>query len=214
MSEADAAPSKVTLVAIVGGSASGKTRLAYAIAEHVPGAYVIKEDDYYLDATLLADFDPDTFNFDEPASKDHALLVRHLKALKAGQGVDIPQYDFATHGRMAQTRHCEPAPLIIVEGLHAVATPELAALFDLIVYVSATRPVRFERRLKRDVAERGRTPESVRLQFETVVEPMHTLHVEPQKPLADIIVTNMGPPDFDCLAEPVLERLQDKVFSG
>ncbi|RKQ95974.1 uridine kinase [Maricaulis maris] len=203
----------VTLIAIVGGSASGKTRLAYAIADAIPGACVIKEDDYYLDATLLDDFDPASFNFDEPASKEHALLVKHLRALKAGAAVDIPQYDFATHSRKRETRRVEPAPAIIIEGLHAVATPDLAELFDLVIYVSATRPVRFERRLKRDVSERGRTPDSVRHQFDTIVEPMHTLHVEPQKPLADIIITNMGPPDFDCLAEPVLDRLRDTVVN-
>ncbi len=203
----------VTLVAIVGGSASGKTRLAYAIADAIPGAYVIKEDDYYLDAKQLENFDPSTFNFDEPASKQHDLLVQHLLSLKAGHGVDIPQYDFATHSRKAATRHCDPAPVIIVEGLHAVASPELAELFDLIIYVSATRPVRFERRLRRDVAERGRTPESVKRQFDSIVEPMHMLHVEPQKPLADIIITNMGPPDFDCLAEPVIERLRERDLS-
>ncbi|OLF80704.1 hypothetical protein AWH62_14475 [Maricaulis sp. W15] len=203
----------VALIAIVGGSASGKTRLAYAIADAIPGAHVIKEDDYYLDATLLDDFDPASFNFDEPASKEHALLIEHLKALKGGTAVDIPQYDFATHSRKRETRRVEPAPAIIIEGLHAVATPDLAELFDLVIYVSATRPVRFERRLKRDVSERGRTPDSVRQQFDTIVEPMHTLHVEPQKPLADIIIINMGPPDFDCLAEPVLDRLRDTVVN-
>jgi len=204
----------VTLVAIIGGSASGKTRLAYAIADAIPGAYVIKEDDYYLDTTGLEGFDPATFNFDEPASKEHSLLVRDLQALKAGRAVDIPQYDFATHSRKAATRHCAPAPVIIVEGLHTVASADLAKLFDLTIYVSATRPVRFERRLQRDVAERGRTPDSVRHQFETIVEPMHTRHVEPQKKLADIVITNMGPPDFDSLATPVLERLRTQVHSG
>ncbi len=207
----DVTDDDVTLVAIVGGSASGKTRLAYAIADAIPGAYVIKEDDYYLDATLLDDFDPATFNFDEPASKEHDRLIADLKSLKAGHSVDIPQYDFATHSRHAETLHCEPAPVIIVEGLHAVANPDLADLFDLIIYVSATRPVRFERRLKRDVAERGRTPESVRHQFDTIVEPMHTQHVEPQKPGADLIITNMGPPDFEGMARPVLERLRRQV---
>ncbi len=214
MTGGDATNDEVTLVAIVGGSASGKTRLAYSIAGAIPGAYVIKEDDYYLDATLLDDFDASTFNFDEPASKEHTRLVADLRSLKAGRGVDIPQYDFATHSRRTETLHCEPAPVIIVEGLHAVASPELAELFDLVVYVSATRPVRFERRLKRDVAERGRTPESVKHQFDTIVEPMHTQHVEPQKPLADLIITNMGPPDFKGMAEPVLGCLRTGVSGG
>ncbi|WP_417487708.1 uridine kinase [Maricaulis sp.] len=202
------------LVAIVGGSASGKTRLAHAVAHAAPDGYVIKEDDYYLDAANLENFDPATFNFDEPAAKDHDLLISHLAALKSGQAVDIPQYDFTTHSRAPQMRHCRPASLIVVEGLHAAASKALASLFDLIVYVSATRPVRFERRLQRDVAERGRTPASVKHQFDTIVEPMHTLHVEPQKPRADLIITNMGPPDFDCLAEPVLERLRLHSHSG
>ncbi|WP_323760621.1 uridine kinase [Maricaulis sp.] len=214
MTPGEHTPCQVTLVAIVGGSASGKTRLAHAVAKASPDGYVIKEDDYYLDAAGLEAFDPSTFNFDEPAAKEHDLLIAHLTALKAGETVDIPQYDFTRHSRAPQTQHCRPASLIVVEGLHAVASPALAGLFDLIVYVSATRPVRFKRRLQRDVAERGRTPESVKHQFETIVEPMHTLHVEPQKPRADLIVTNMGPPDFDCLAEPVLERLHLLSHTG
>lgn len=208
MSTAHSTHPHTRLVAIVGGSASGKTRLAHAVAGAFPDGYVIKEDDYYRDAAGLESFDPATFNFDEPAAKEHDLLIDHLKALKAGQAVNIPQYDFTTHSRAPQTQHCRPTSLIVVEGLHAVATASLARLFDLVVYVSATRPVRFARRLQRDVAERGRTPESVKHQFETIVEPMHTLHVEPQKPRADLIVTNMGPPDFKGLAEPVLDRLR------
>lgn len=199
----------IFLVGIAGGSASGKTRLARALARRLSpaGAYVIKEDDYYVDAGGLPGFDPAQFNFDEPAAKDHALLLDHLRALKAGRKVRAPRYDFTTHRRRPGTTTRAPAPVILVEGLHVLAAREIAELFDLSVYVEACRETRFRRRLARDIAERGRTPHFVRDQFETLVEPMHCAHVEPQRDRADLVVENMGAPDFAALAEPILARM-------
>ena len=206
----------VYLVAIVGGSASGKTRLAHTLARRLgpEQAYVIKEDDYYVDAGNLPGFDPATFNFDEPASKDHNLLRAQLLSLKNGAPVAAPQYDFTTHCRCANPVRCEPAPVIVVEGLHLLASQHLAGLFDLTVFVEACRDTRFRRRLARDIAERDRSPEFVRDQFESLVEPMHIAHVEPQRDRADIVIENMGAPDFKRLVEPVLERLPETVQAG
>ncbi|MHA6287758.1 uridine kinase [Maricaulis sp. CAU 1757] len=198
-----------SLIAIVGGSASGKTRLAHSLARQLAAldAYVIKEDDYYVDAGNLPGFDPLQFNFDEPAAKDHDLLRHHLAQLKSGQVVDAPRYDFTTHCRCATSIECAPAPVIVVEGLHLLATPELAALFDLSVYVDACQETRFRRRLARDIAERDRTPQFVRDQFDSLVQPMHVAHVEPQKQNADLVIENMGAPNFEILVRPILSRL-------
>ncbi len=119
------------LLAVVGGSASGKTRLAHALADHFADhdAYVIPEDDYYVDAGHQPGFVAATFNFEEPAAKDHALLASHLAALREGQPVEAPQYDFTTHCRCDQTVERVPAGVLIVEGLHLLVSPALAAQF-------------------------------------------------------------------------------------
>jgi uridine kinase len=200
---------EVFLIGIVGGSASGKTCLAHAVVRHFAGqgSYVLPEDDYYVDAGNMDGFDPNVFNFDEPASKDHDLLDAHLRCLKGGQPVDAPRYDFTIHCRLAETVRRMPAPVIVVEGLHLLASRAIAGTLDLTVFVDADRDTRFRRRLARDVAERGRTPDFVRHQFETLVEPMHVAHVEPQRERADLVVENVGPADFDALARPVIARM-------
>jgi len=202
------------LLAVTGGSASGKTRLAQALAEEfvAHGCYVIPEDDYYIDAGNMPGFDANTFNFDEPAAKDHGLLEAHLKALQTGQSIESPQYDFASHCRANTCLQRNPAPVLIVEGLHLLATPSLASVFDLTVFVDATDDVRLERRLARDVAERGRTPEFVQHQFASLVRPMHDTHVEPQKQLADLVIENMGAPEFLSLGKTVIQRVEQQLF--
>jgi len=207
---------KPFILAVTGGSASGKTRLAQSLAHAFAqqGCYVIPEDDYYIDAGNMPGFDAATFNFDEPAAKDHGLLTAHLQTLQSGQPVNAPQYDFGTHCRCIDTVTRKPAPVLIVEGLHLLATPELAKVFDLTVFVDASDEIRFERRLARDVAERDRTPESVRLQYQTLVRPMHDKHVEPQRHRANIVIENMGEPDFDRMGAGIEARIQDKVFMG
>jgi uridine kinase len=204
---------QVFLIGIVGGSASGKTSLAEALARRFAhcGAYVIPEDDYYIDATSIPGFDPDAFNFDEPAAKDHGLLAHHLASLKEGKSIETPLYDFTTHRRRQATALRTPAPVVLVEGLHLLASSAIARRLDLSVYVDAARDIRFARRLHRDVTERARTPQSVRYQFDGIVQPMHETHVEPQRRLADLVVENMGEPDFDGLAEPVVQRVPQHV---
>lgn len=198
------------LIAIAGGSASGKSRFAEAVARALSdgGCTVIAEDDYYVDAGNLPGFDPHRFNFDEPAAKDHNLLVQHLQALKSGKAVDCPIYDFTTHCRAAETVRRSPDPVVIVEGLHVLASETLRACFDLTVFVYACDATRLARRVDRDVAERGRTAEFARHQFETHVRPMHDLHIEPQRAFADLVIDNMGAPDFDILVRPVIAAIQ------
>jgi uridine kinase len=200
--------SAARLIAVVGGSASGKTRLAEALCQALGGAPLIAEDDYYVDAGGIPDFDPSAFNFDEPAAKDHDLLAGHLADLKAGRTVNRPDYDFATHRRRPETVTLTPHPLMVAEGLHLLCEARLRVHFDLTVYVDAPEKLRLGRRLARDIAERGRSKDFVLAQFESRVAPMHDLHIEPCRDHADLIVENHGAPRFEALIAPILERLR------
>lgn len=178
------------LIAITGGSGAGKTTIARALARRLgANAVLIAEDDYYRCATTIANFDAATHNFDAPHAKDHALLIEHLALAKSGQAFDKPVYDLVTHRRRADIERIVHADIVIVEGIHLLATAELAALFDLKVYVEADEALRLARRMIRDTESRGRSPRSVMQQFFTSVRPMHEAHVAPQRALADIIIT-------------------------
>jgi uridine kinase len=209
------------LVAISGGSASGKTTLAEAVRRRLEPVDVrlIREDEYYGDHAKDPGFDPLRFNFDDVAAHDHALMAKQLGALKKGKAIDAPLYDFATHSRLPQTRHVLPADIIIVEGIHVLADPDLAPLFDLTVYVDAPSDVRLARRILRDVRERGRSVESVVTQYLRSVRPMHIKYTKPGRDNADLVVLNDAAaadpelealrPSFNALAEPVVARIKE-----
>ena len=178
------------LIGIVGGSGSGKTTIARALAERLgASAAMIAEDSYYGDWGAQPGFDPATFDFDDVASRDHALMAEHLAALKAGERVEVPVYDFVTHRRLAdQATPVGPVQAVIVEGLHLFCTPGVAELFDLKVFVDTPADIRFIRRLIRDQSERGRTWESVVAQYLGTVRPAHLRQVEPSRILAEIVI--------------------------
>ena len=180
------------LIAITGGSGSGKSTLARALAEALgpEQAVVVLEDWYYVDAAALPDFDASTFDFDHVAARDHALLARHLADLKAGRAVEAPIYSLIHHGRDPGGAPVPAAPVVIVEGIHLLATPEVAALFDLKVFVDSPADIRFIRRLLRDQAERGRTAQSVIDQYLKTVRPGHERFTEPGRALADFVVAD------------------------
>ena len=208
------------LVAVSGGSASGKTMLAEAIRRILEPLDVrlIREDEYYGDHAKDPGFDPLRFNFDDLAAHDHVLMGKQLAALKKGRAIDAPLYDFTTHSRLAQTRHIQPADVIIVEGIHVLADPDLSPLYDLTVFVDAPADVRLARRILRDVRERGRSVESVVIQYLRSVRPMHLKYTEPGKDTADIVVLNDAAaadpelealrPSFNALAQPVADRIR------
>jgi uridine kinase len=182
------------IIAVAGGTGSGKTTVATEILRRVGAQHIayIPHDAYYRD---LAHIEPQLrleVNFDHPAALETELLVAHLKELRAGHAVEIPVYDFTTHTRQEATRVVEPAPIVLVEGILVLAEPELRELCDAKLYVDTDADVRFIRRLRRDLEERGRDVASVCSQYLTTVRPMHLEFVEPSKRHADVIIPEGG----------------------
>lgn len=209
------------IVAVTGGSASGKSTFADALRRQLSpyDVRLIGEDEYYGDHADEPGFDPQRFNFDDVAAHDHALMSDQLRKLKAGKTIHAPLYDFLTHKRLAQTREVKPADVIIVEGIHVLADPILRDLYDFSVFVDAPADIRLARRLLRDVRERGRSVESVVTQYLRTVRPMHLAHTEPGKDEADLVVTNDAAaaspelealsPSFDRLASPAAAKIRE-----
>jgi uridine kinase len=181
------------IVGVVGGSGSGKTTVAHAIAESVEGgAMVLDQDAYYRDLAHLTLEERRRINFDHPDSIDTELFVAHLEALAAGEPVDKPTYDFAAHTRAAERVRIEPGPVVVVDGILLFVDPRLRRMFDLRIYVDVADDVRFIRRLLRDLTERGRSLESVIEQYLDTVRPMHLEFVEPSRRHADVIIPEGG----------------------
>ena len=181
------------VIGIVGGSGSGKTTVARAIQE-VTGvaAALIDHDAYYKDLADLSLDERRRVNFDHPDSLDNELLATHLRRLGDGHAIDKPTYDFALHTRAEATLRVESRDIIIVDGILLFADARLRELFDIKIYVDVADDVRFIRRLKRDVEERGRAMDDVIRQYLTTVRPMHLEFVEPSKRWADVIIPEGG----------------------
>lgn len=171
------------IVGIAGGTASGKTTIARLAAERL-GATLLAHDRYYLDAHAHT-------NFDHPDALETARLVEDLDRLRAGLVAEVPVYAFATHTR-AGFEPIRPSPVVIVEGILALSDPDLRARFDLAVFVRCAADVRLIRRVRRDVAERGRTVESVFAQYLATVRPMHDRFVEPTAGFAQLVLDGEG----------------------
>jgi uridine kinase len=182
------------IIGICGGTGSGKTTVANRILESVSEDEVIflQQDSYYRNLDELPLDIRNVVNFDHPDAIDNDHLVEHVRALKAGEAVELPLYDFKTHSRREETLHMEPRPIIIIEGILIFAEQRLLDEMDIKVYVDTPDDIRFIRRLRRDVAERGRTTESVIEQYLATVRPMHMQFVEPSKRYADVIIPEGG----------------------
>ena len=199
------------IIGICGGTGSGKTTVANRILESVSANEVvfIQQDSYYRNLTDLPLDYRHIANFDHPDALDNDLLVNHVRRLKAGEAVELPLYDFKTHTRMNETRHVEPKPIVIVEGILIYADPRLLEQMDIKVFVDTPDDIRFIRRLRRDLDERGRTVESVIEQYVATVRPMHMQFVEPSKRHADVIIPEGGHNlvSIDLLSGKIREKL-------
>ena len=182
----------VYTILLGGGSGSGKTLWARSLAECVPGLAVLGMDRYYRDLAHLPLAEREQRNFDAPESFDLELLCAHVAALRGGEAVELPVYDYRIHARAAETERWAPPDFLVVEGILALAVPELRALADLRLFMHVPTEVALQRRLERDVWERGRTPDAVERQYQSSVRPMHEAHVWPSARHADLLIPGGG----------------------
>src|SRR4029077_13442177 len=182
------------LIGIAGGSGSGKTLVARTIIRELGSdrVVVIDQDSYYKNLDDIPLRDRDARNFDHPDAFDGELLKRHVRDLLDGRKIEQPIYDYAQHRRLAETRTIGDHMVIVLEGILIFVDPELRALMDIKLFVDADHDVRFIRRLKRDLVERGRSVDSIIRQYEESVRPMHMQFVDPSKRHADVIIPEGG----------------------
>ncbi|HKS42747.1 MAG TPA: uridine kinase [Blastocatellia bacterium] len=195
------------IIGISGGTGSGKTTVAQKIITSVGADNVVylQQDAYYRNLGDMPIELRHNVNFDHPNALDNDLMMNHIEALRAGESIEQPIYDYATHSRKAETHHVEARPVIIVEGILIFIDPQMRRLMDLKIFVDADADIRFIRRLDRDVHERARTVESIISQYTTTVRPMHLQFVEPSKRYADIIIPEGGHNDvgIDLVTEKI-----------
>jgi uridine kinase len=182
------------IVGVAGGSGSGKTTVVQRLLAELGTDRValLEQDAYYRDRSDLIPAERAGLNYDHPEAIDEGLLAAHVRRLRAGEPVEAPQYDFVAQLRRSETRRIESRSCVVVEGILVLASAELRDLLDLRLYVDTDADLRFIRRLRRDIAERGRTPESVMSQWEATVGPMHAQFVEPSKRHAHLIIPEGG----------------------
>ncbi len=210
---------KNIIIGVSGGSGSGKTFFAETLAKKIgrDKSFVLYQDSYYIDQSSKFDHDGGSVNFDHPDAIDFDLLAKHLKSLKQGMDIQVPIYDFATHKRLEKAVYQENKPIIIVDGILILTQPKLRKLFDESIFVHTPEDIRFQRRMVRDINERGRTKDGVIAQFEGQVKPMHDLFVEPSKEFATIIssgtdmdVFNKVLSDILIMAKPTLNTQEHR----
>jgi uridine kinase len=188
-----------TVIGLCGGSGSGKTTLAQEVTSLLGRnrAQSISFDAYYRDLSHLSVEERARVNYDSPVSLDVDLLTEHLDSIRRGRDIAVPVYDFSTHTRSGHLDLVEPTDFVIIEGILLFAFPEIRELLDVRVFLDCPADIRFRRRLRRDVEERGRTEQSVRRQWHQMVNPMHDLHVQPHAEHAHLIVAHgRRPPEI------------------
>jgi uridine kinase len=182
------------LIGIAGGTGAGKTLVAQSIAQDLGSEHVliVEQDSYYKDLQHIPLGERENRNFDHPDAFDRELLRAHMETLIHGSEIDVPIYDMRTHTRLPEPRRVMPRRIVILDGLLILDDPSLRQRMDIKIYVDADPDVRFIRRLKRDLTERGRTVDQIIRQYESTVRPMHLQFVEPSKRYADLIVPEGG----------------------
>jgi len=201
------APTRPFLIGVAGGTCSGKTTVSERLAELTGASHLalIKLDSYYVDGADEPFDQRAAANYDHPDAFDWQLLNDHIAALAAGASVPVPIYDYVNHTRSGEVRMVHPASIVVVEGILVLYEPQLRERFDLKVYIDTDADLRLIRRLQRDVAERGRTPDSIVAQYLATVRPAHEQFIEPSKRHADVIFPQGG------LNEPALDVLLARV---
>jgi uridine kinase len=198
---------------VAGGTGSGKTTVANEIVRRVgrERIVIVNQDRYYHDLGHLDGDERSHHNFDHPDAIEEQLLIEHISLLKAGQPAPLPVYDFARHRRLTATEWADPQPVILLEGILILAIPILRELLDVKIFVDTDADLRFIRRLRRDMAERGRTVDGVVDQYLATVRPMHLEFVESSKRWADIIIPEGG---FNTVAlDLVISRIMQMLQS-
>jgi len=200
---------KPIIIAIAGGSASGKSTVVKEVVERLKSVdvTVICHDDYYKDQTHLPMEERLKTNYDHPQSLDNKLFVSHLKMLANGESINKPQYDFVNHTRKTETVLVEPTKVIIIEGILVLEEKEIRDIADVKIFVRSDEDIRFIRRLKRDIEERGRTLDFVISQYLTTVKPMFNKYVNPSSRYADIIIPNDN--KHDVAVDFLVARIRD-----
>jgi uridine kinase len=208
MQELENGAPRVFAIGVAGGTGSGKTTVSRRIWEAVGRERIayLQHDNYYKDQSHLSPEERARTNYDHPDSLETSLMVRHLRELRAGRPVDIPMYDFSVHTRSKETLRISPAKVVLVEGILIFAEPGLRELMDMRIFVDTDADIRFIRRLRRDMVERGRSLDSIVKQYLGTVRPMHMEFVEPSKRYADIIVPQGG--DNRVAMEMIVSRIQ------
>jgi uridine kinase len=203
---------KPFVIGVAGGSGSGKSTVTRQVLASIGPemASVLYQDDYYLDQSHMSPEERRKTNYDHPQAFDWPLMVQHLQALRRGEPIEMPSYDFTQDNRASKTITVKPAPVIVVEGLFALYDADLRKMMSLKIFVDTAPDVRFIRRLQRDMAERGRTAESVINQYMDTVRPMHKQFIEPTKRRADVILPHgANGPAVDIITTKVMTLIRD-----
>lgn len=202
--------SKIIVIGIAGGSGSGKTTLMKSLlARFQDDVTVLSHDNYYRPYEELTIEERQKVNYDHPDAFDTDMMIEHLRQLKAGHAIECPVYDYTTYSRMKETTHLEPRKVILVEGILIFENKTLCSLLDIKLFVDTDADVRLIRRIRRDVAKRGRSLESVLSQYLATVKPMHEQFVEPSKKNADLVVLEGGK-NLVAL-EMIIDRIQRHI---
>jgi uridine kinase len=201
---------KPYIIGVAGGSGSGKTYFAREL-QRIFGdndCAIIYQDNYYIDQSHRFDGDGGSVNFDHPSSLDFNLLAQGLSQLKAGINIEVPIYEFSTHKRLSEIIVCKPRKIILVDGILILDSLVVRGQLDEAIFFDTPEELRFQRRLDRDVHERGRTPEGVKKQFDLQVRPMHEQFVQPSKYYAQTVVCDLG--EYSDTLNDFVKRLNAK----